>query len=94
MPLKKEDTGKPRKRDLSAEERPAIERSSIEKVTNGEIYIEKGVTKNMGDYNSARVTVGIKLSFGETNFEATKRAANKAVDDELKTQVDELMDSF
>lgn len=84
----------PKKIDKTKEAGKATEKSSREVVTPGDIYIEKGVTKNMGDYNSARVTVGVKLSFNELNFDATKIAANKLVDDELKKQVDELMDSF
>lgn len=67
--------------------------SEVLVVKEGKLYVEKGVTKNMGDYNSARCTVGIELSFTEINYGATLKVANKLVDEEIEKQVTELMHS-
>lgn len=60
-----------------------------------EVYMEKGVTKNMGDYNSARVIVGIKLPLNPTKeqiLEAkdTMKIASDLLDMELEKQIKEL----
>ena len=62
----------------------------------GTVYVEKGVTKNMGDYNSARVTVGITLPVNPSDedikeAQATITIANDLLDAELEKQVDALM---
>lgn len=61
------------------------------------VYVEKGVTKNLGDYNTARVTVGMLLPIDYTP-EDLKRAedAIKVVDEiiinKLKSDVEDLLD--
>lgn len=68
-------------------------------ITNGVpcVYFEKGVTKNMGDYNSARVTIGMLLPINYTD--ADLKAAKKAIDvmdriivERLEQEVEDLID--
>ena len=61
------------------------------------VYYEKSVTKNMGDYNSAKVTVGITLPIHPTKEEIeyikdTIEVADEIVTDEIENQVAELLD--
>lgn len=61
------------------------------------VYYEKSVTKNMGDYNSAKVTVGITLPINPTKEEIeyikdTIEVADEIVTDEIENQVAELLD--
>lgn len=61
------------------------------------VYYEKSVTKNMGDYNSAKVTVGITLPIKPTKEEIeyikdTIEVADEIVTDEIENQVAELLD--
>ena len=61
------------------------------------VYYEKSVTKNMGDYNSAQVTVGITLPIKPTKEEIeyikdTIEVADEIVTDEIENQVAELLD--
>lgn len=75
----------------------SVTASSSTRVTStGKIYIEKGVTKNMGDYNSAKVSVGIELPIDFTLEELEK--ANEAIsvaitliDTRLEEEVDKLI---
>lgn len=66
-----------------------------ELVEGGFIYIEKGITKNMKDFNSARVTVGLTLPIGFSD-EQLKQAKEEAqvvievVDKILQNEVDGL----
>lgn len=58
----------------------------------GSVYIEKGVTKNMGDFNSARVTVAMTLPINYTPEELeeakkTLKIVDEIVTDELESQV-------
>ncbi len=60
------------------------------------VYFEKSVTKNMGDFNSAKVTVGITLPIDFTRDDLAKvrktiETADKIVTSELESQVDELI---
>lgn len=60
---------------------------------SGLIHYEKGVTKNMGDYNSAKVSVGITMPFNPTakqieEAKATITLCCKIVDSEIEAQVD------
>jgi len=62
----------------------------------GTVYVEKGVTKNMGDFNSARVTVGVTLNINPTKAEiaeakATITVVTEMLDTELERQVSELL---
>lgn len=69
-----------------------------ETVTNANryVYVEKGVTKNMGDYNSAKVTVGVSLPFGATSADidaanAAVTMAMEMVDKRIEEEVDKLI---
>lgn len=62
----------------------------VETLSDGRMYLEKGVTKNMGAYESARVTVGFEFAFTAENYDHVKRLANNMIDRELTKQVDEL----
>lgn len=63
---------------------------------DGQVYMEKSVTKNMGDYNSAKVTVGITLPINFTpehtkNVKATIELIDKVLNDELESQIKDMM---
>jgi hypothetical protein len=63
----------------------------------GMVYIEKGVTKSMGDYQFAKVTIGLSLpiNYSEDDLAEAKRTIkvlDKIVTKELEKQVDSLFD--
>lgn len=64
---------------------------------NCTVYYEKSVTKNLGDFNSAKVTVGVTLPVCPTGDEVaaikvTLEKGDEIVTKELEKQVDELLD--
>lgn len=61
------------------------------------IYYEKSVTKNLGNYESAKVTVGVTLPINPTSDEIaevkkTLEIGDKIVTDELEIQLKELIE--
>jgi hypothetical protein len=59
------------------------------------VYVEKSVTKNMGNYNSAKVTVGITLYTDPTPEEVreanmTIKVASEIIDKRLWLELDEI----
>lgn len=59
------------------------------------VYYEKSVTKNMGDYNSAKVTVGVTLPIDPTKEEialikSTIEKGDEVVTKELEFQISQL----
>lgn len=59
------------------------------------VYYEKSVTKNLGNYESAKVTVGVTLPVNPTKNELTSiketiKLGDDIVSDELALQVTEL----
>lgn len=86
MPLKKKPEG---------EASPKVVESLRKGLNN--VYYEKSVTKNLGNYESAKVTVGITLPIDPTEEEvklikATIIRADEIVTDELETQLKELVE--
>lgn len=74
--------------------------SVVEELRNGgcTIYYEKSVTKNMGNYESAKVTVGVTLPICPTKAEVaeiqeTIEKADEIVTTELEVQLKELLDA-
>lgn len=64
-------------------------------IRNGFVTVEKSITKNLGDYNSAKVTVGVQLPLHPTKEEIDKAkktlvVAHDIVDNEMATQVKDL----
>ena len=62
------------------------------------IYYEKSVTKNLGNYESAKVTVGVTLPINPSDEEIaeikkTIEIGDNIVTDELEIQLKELIDS-
>lgn len=62
----------------------------------GTVYVEKSVTKNMGNYNSAKISVGVTLNINPTDedlAEAKKtiNVCSELLDKEIEKQVSELM---
>lgn len=60
------------------------------------VYYEKSLTKNLGNYESARVTVGVTLPINPTGSDvaavkATIEVADDIVTDELEVQLKELL---
>ena len=65
---------------------------------NCTIYYEKSVTKNLGNYESAKVTVGVTLPINPSDEEITEikktlEIGDNIVTDELEVQLKELIDS-
>ena len=65
---------------------------------NCTIYYEKSVTKNLGNYESAKVTVGVTLPINPSSEEIaeikkTLEIGDNIVTDELEVQLKELIDS-
>jgi len=65
---------------------------------NCTIYYEKSVTKNLGNYESAKVTVGVTLPINPSDEEIaeikkTLEIGDNIVTDELEVQLKELIDS-
>lgn len=61
------------------------------------VYYEKSVTKNLGNYESAKVTVGVTLPISPTKEEIaliteTLEIGDEIVTKELEVQLKELMD--
>lgn len=61
------------------------------------VYYEKSVTKNLGNYESAKVTVGVTLPIQPTDEEValiqkTLEIGDKIVTEELEIQLKELID--
>ncbi len=62
------------------------------------VYYEKSVTKNLGNYESAKVTVGVTLPVNPTEGEIavikeTLETADNIVTRELEIQLEELIDA-
>lgn len=60
------------------------------------VYIEKSITKNMGNYESAKITVGITLPIKPTKeeialFKETFEIGDEIVTKELEVQLADLM---
>lgn len=74
--------------------------STVMKLREGtnNIYYEKSVTKNLGNYESAKVTVGVTLPIQPTDEEVslikkTLEIGDEIVTKELEVQLKELLDS-
>lgn len=70
--------------------------ATLEYKEEGSVYVEKSVTKNMGDYNSAKIVVGVTLPINPTKeiLAEAKRTIDVAVelvDKEVTTQVEALL---
>lgn len=64
--------------------------------SDASVYYEKSLTKNLGNYESARVTVGVTLPINPSSSEvasvkATIEVADEIVTDELEVQLKELL---
>lgn len=64
---------------------------------NGYVYMEKGVTKDMGNFNFAKVTVGITVPIGATKDQLdlakeTLAKTNVIVDKMIEQEVNALLD--
>lgn len=64
-------------------------------VSKNTVYIEKSITKNLGDYNSAKISVGITLNVNPTDedvaaAQAAIKIASELVDIEIDNQLKDL----
>ena len=64
---------------------------------NNNVYYEKSVTKNLGNYESAKVTVGVTLPISPTTEEIaliqkTLEVGDEIVTKELEIQLKELIE--
>lgn len=78
----------------------SLTKGTVEELRNNgcTIYYEKSVTKNMGNYESAKVTVGVTLPICPTESEIaevkeTIETADNIVTNELEIQLKELLDT-
>ena len=67
------------------------------RIGGNNIYYEKSVTKNLGNYESAKVTVGVTLPIEPTDEEValirkTLEVGDRIVTEELEIQLKELLD--
>lgn len=61
------------------------------------VYYEKSLTKNLGNYESAKITVGVTLPISPTDDEValikkTLEVGDEIVTEELEVQLKELME--
>jgi hypothetical protein len=78
---------------------PSEDTGSVQKISNanGFVHIEKKVVKNMGDYQSAHVTIGLclPLNYTQADLEAAQKNVEvqmEFVDTVMAEQVEELME--
>jgi hypothetical protein len=62
---------------------------------NNYVYMEKSVTKNLGDYNSAKITVGLTVQVNPTpaelkQLQTTVDLLDEVLDKEMEEQVKNL----
>lgn len=74
---------------------PVKKESKDIKIRDTSIYYEKSVTKNLGNYESAKITVGVTLPINPTKEELeavdiTIRKADILITKELIIQIDEI----
>lgn len=81
------------------ESRPTKETSEVKtkRVGVSSIYYEKSITKNLGNYESAKITVGVTLPLEPTaeELKAVSRTfiqADEVVTKELELQLKDLME--
>ena len=79
--------------------KPAEETSEVKtkKVGVSSVYYEKSITKNLGNYESAKITVGVTLPLEPTaeELKAVSRTfiqADEVVTKELELQLKDLME--
>ena len=68
------------------------------RIGGNNVYYEKSVTKNLGNYESAKVTVGVTLPIEPTDEEValirkTLEVGDRIVTEELEIQLKELLDA-
>ena len=68
-----------------------LKKPALEVRNDASVYYEKSLTKNLGDYNSAKITVGITLPINPTeevlaSVKSTIEIADNIVTEELKVQ--------
>lgn len=71
---------------------PVPTEAHVEERPNNYVYMEKSITKNLGDYNSSKITVGITVQVNPTKEElkavkATVVVLNELLDKEMAEQV-------
>jgi hypothetical protein len=72
----------------------AIDNEDIHKPT-GTVYMEKSLTKNMGNHQFAKITVGMSLPINYTRADLVKarkaiKRADRMITEELEEQINEL----
>lgn len=68
---------------------PAEGTETIPVLAGGTVHIEKGFTKNLDNYESARITIGVTLPIDGT-VENTIKQCNEVIDAELEKQVNQI----
>lgn len=70
---------------------------SSKRVGASSVYYEKSITKNLGNYESAKITIGVTLPLNPTDEELkvvakTFEKADEVVTHELEVQLEDLME--
>lgn len=92
MPIRED---KPKRRRQIKEVNTETEKVTVDEY-KGTVTVTKGIVKNVGDYSSARISVGITLPIQHTREDLsearkTMTKAMRIVDDELENQSEELI---
>lgn len=97
MPQKKSPTVNKTENEADDLMRKSSTRTTNTDLGNGYVYVEKSITKNMGDYNSVRVAIGITVPVGATDEQlrmakVTVRKTNEIVEKIIEQEVNILME--
>lgn len=100
MPPRNVNTGKTKNPHVEKVDKSIVQnsRSSVanDAQTKGFVYVEKSITKNMGEYNSARVTIGMTVPIGATkqdiiDAEVTIDKVNSKIEKLIEEEVNILL---
>jgi hypothetical protein len=96
MPVRKRDSkGRPVKRKTVVPDTEVV-KTHIDQ-QRGSVTIEKGITKNIGDFSSARISVRLTLPIGFTpddvvEAKRTMKKVTRIIDDEMDEQAEDIVE--
>ena len=78
-------------------EKPERTKAKITKTEEGSVYYEKSLTKNLGNYESAKITIGVTLPVNPTSsfleeVQKTFEVADDLITKELEIQVKDVIE--
>lgn len=77
--------------------KPERTKAKITKTEEGSVYYEKSLTKNLGNYESAKITIGVTLPVEPSDdlldrVQATFELADDLISKELEIQVKDVIE--